>query len=58
MELIKDNILLISECVDSYYIWLNYKIIMLNICLTGFDSKEKTTLIKFIEELADIGFLM
>lgn len=29
---------------------------MLNICLTGFDSKEKTTLSKFIEELGDIGF--
>ncbi|CAD8201187.1 unnamed protein product [Paramecium octaurelia] len=29
---------------------------MLNICLSGFDSKEKTTLSTFIEELSDIGF--
>lgn len=28
---------------------------MINVCLSGFESKEKTTLIKFIDEMADLG---
>lgn len=55
MQHIKECILLIIELIRTIY-WLIIKIIMLNICLTGFDSKEKTTLAKFIEELGDIGF--
>lgn len=29
---------------------------MINICLSGFESREKTTLIQFIEEMGDLGF--